>query len=64
MVIVRLLSGYCVVQAGKIITKKRVRRNDTPSRDEKQVLLYQIDILIRGFLLQLKRNWQSEFYAN
>ena len=63
MVIVRLLSGYCVVQAGKIITKESVS-DDTLSRDEKQVLLYQIDISIRGFLLQLKRNWQSEFYAN
>lgn len=45
------------------MTKESVS-DDTPSRDEKQVLLYQIDILIRGLLLQLKRNWQSEFYAN
>ena len=31
---------------------------------KKEVLFYEIDILIRGFLLQLKRDWQSEFYAN
>ena len=49
VVIVRLLSGYCVVQAGKIIRKESVS-DDTLSRDEKQVLLYQIDISIRGLL--------------
>ena len=45
------------------MTKESIS-DDTPSHDEKQVLLYQIDILIRGLLLQLKRNWQSEFHAN
>ena len=45
MVIVWLLCG-----AGREVITKESVSDDTPSRDEKQVPLYQIDILIIGFL--------------